>query len=265
LFEIMKLKNQVALVTGASGGIGSAICRVLAEEGASIMLHTHKRIEHCNALESELMDSRCHGGQSFFTQQADLLYESEALRLVKGALARFSRLDILINNAGWSKAVAASDLSGLDDQLIEHTLRLKINAPLYLIRSAEPFLSASPAGQIINITSVAGIASRGSSIVHAAANAALSSLTRSLARSLAPRVRVNAVAPGFVDTGFVWPAGGPAKAHVSSHNYIGRTVEPEDVAEAVRFLACSASSVTGEELAIDGGIGRLGKNDKPFL
>jgi 3-oxoacyl-[acyl-carrier protein] reductase len=165
----------------------------------------------------------------------------------------------LVNNAGWSKHVPADQLGELDDDLMHRTIGLKIQAPLYLVRACEQLLKQSGRGQIINITSVAGIASRGSSIVYAAANSALSTLTKSLARSLAPQVRVNAVAPGFVETGFVWPKDGKAKNHVSTQNYIGRCVEAEEVAKLVRFLVCDSPSITGEEIAIDGGIGRLGK------
>ena len=259
----MNLLNQVAVVTGASGGIGSAICRALAAEGASLVLHYHTRREECLALERQLRATHRHPGQDFCLHQANLLEESSAIRVIDAAIDRFSRLDILINNAGWSKAIPAHQLEQLDEQVLTNTLALKIHAPLYLIRAAEPFLKKSPAGQIINITSVAGIAARGSSIIYAAANAALSSLTRSLARSLAPTVRVNAVAPGFVETGFVWPADGSVKANVSRNNHIGRSVEADEVAEVVRFLACAAPSITGEEIAIDGGIGRLGKKDHP--
>ena len=92
---------------------------------------------------------------------------------------------------------------------------------------------------------------------YAAANAALSNLSRSLARALAPEIRVNAVAPGFVETGFVWPADGTMRLHVAGRNHIGRTIEPEEVAAAVRFL-CEAAGITGEEIVVDGGIARLG-------
>jgi 3-oxoacyl-[acyl-carrier protein] reductase len=179
--------------------------------------------------------------------------------MVSEAMAHFSRLDILVNNAGSSRHVPPNQLDDLDEQLFELTVGLKIQAPIYLARACREQLAASGNGQIINITSVAGIAARGSSIVYAAANAALSSLTQSLARALAPAIRVNAIAPGFVETGFVWPKDGKVKAYVAQQNYIGRTVEAEEVAEVVRFLACDAPAITGEEIAIDGGIGRLGK------
>jgi len=110
--------------------------------------------------------------------------------MVSEAMAHFSRLDILVNNAGSSRHVPPNQLDDLDEQLFELTVGLKIQAPIYLARACREQLAASGNGQIINITSVAGIAARGSSIVYAAANAALSSLTQSLARALAPGIRL---------------------------------------------------------------------------
>ena len=253
-----KLTNQVALVTGASGEIGHAICRQLAAEGASLILHCHHRPERAQSLLHSLGQNRTHPYQHHIVLQADLTQENEVKQLVKRGADHFERLDILINNAGWTRVVKAENLDELDESLIEKTLRLKIHAPIYLIRAARPYLESSGQGQVINITSVAGIAARGSSIIYSAANAALSNLTRSLARALAPKIRINAVAPGFVETGFAWPKDGQVKAHVAQRNHIGRTIEAEEVANVVRFLVCDAPAITGEEIAIDGGIARLG-------
>ena len=136
---------------------------------------------------------------------------------------------------------------------------MKVNAPIYLAQNAREYLSKSNNANIINITSVAGIAARGSSLAYAAANAALSNLTRSLARTLAPQIRVNAVAPGFMETGFAYPADGVMAGNVSKNNFIGRCVTEDDVAAAVLFLCTDGRSITGEEIVVDGGIGRLGK------
>ncbi|MFC4991537.1 SDR family NAD(P)-dependent oxidoreductase [Rubritalea tangerina] len=256
----MKLQGKVALVTGASGGIGSAICHALAEDGASIILHYHSRKDQCLHTVKQLELQKTSESQKFIALPADLLDESQVQSLVANGIKHFSQLDILVNNAGWSRFVPAQDLDALDDSLIQRTMGLKVQAPLYLLRACRNALASSPSGQVINITSVAGIASRGSSSIYAAANAALSTLTKSWARSLAPSIRVNAVAPGFVETGFVWPKDGKVKEYVSKQNHIGRSVDASEVAELVRFLCCHASAITGEEIAIDGGIGRLGVN-----
>lgn len=248
------MTNQVVLVTGASGTIGQAICRLLAQKGASLIVHYHTR----SAQAESLLESLNQSSQQHIMLQADLSKEDEVNALLECAMAHFKRLDVVINNAGWTRVVSADNLLDLDDELLDKTLKLKIHTPIYLARAARAYLEASGQGQIINITSVAGIAAKGSSIIYAAANAALSNLTRSLARSLAPKIRVNAVAPGFVETGFAWPADGKVKAYVSQRNHIGRTVEAEEVAKVVCFLMYDAPAITGEEIVIDGGIGRLG-------
>lgn len=254
----MKLNKQVVLVTGASGDIGAAICRVLSAEGASLILHYHSREYRAQELAKELRKASISQTQEYLVLQADLSKNSEVSTLVAKSLAFFERLDLLINNAGWTQVVKDDDLNGLDNELVNKTLQMKIHAPLYLARAARPYLEESKHGQIINITSVAGVAAKGSSIIYAAANAALANLTRSLARALAPKIRVNAVAPGFVETGFAWPKDGKVKAYVAQRNHIARTVEAEEVALVVRFLACDAAAITGEEIVVDGGIGRLG-------
>lgn len=250
----MTLKNSVALVTGAPGGIGSAICRALASAGASIAIHYATRRDQALALQAELQQQV--QAEIF---QADLTSRDQAGRLVQAVADCFGGLDILVNNAGWTRVVAPHDLGGLTDELMDRTLRLKVHAPLYLVQAAQDLLARSGRGSIVNVTSVAGIAARGSSMVYAAANAALSTLTRSLARSLAPRIRVNAVAPGYVETGFAFPADGETARRVAQHNHLGRCASPQEIAAVVRFLCTEGLTITGEEIAVDAGIGRLGK------
>jgi 3-oxoacyl-[acyl-carrier protein] reductase len=253
-FEMsMKLEGKVALVTGGAGGIGSAICRVLAAEGASIAVHYNTSCAAAHALVEELHDD----GKAAAPFQAELTEESETISMVATCVEAFGRLDVLVNNAGHAEIVPLHDLGALTDELIEKTLRIKLHAPLYVIRAARPHLERGAPGQIVNITSVAGIAARGGNLVYSAANAALANMTRSLARALAPKIRVNAVAPGFVETGLGWQKDSGMCEAVSRRNYIGRTVEPHEVAEVVRFLCTSAPAMTGEEIALDGGIGRL--------
>jgi 3-oxoacyl-[acyl-carrier protein] reductase len=251
----IKLSTLTALVTGGAGGIGSAICRALAAEGAAVAIHYRTSADDARSLACEL---QALGGRATVVA-GDITQEHEAARVVAETVAALGGLDILVNNAGWTQVVAPDDLAGLTDELIAHTFALKVNGPIHLIRAAEPHLRTSANGNVVNITSAAGVAARGSSHAYAAANAALSTLTRSFARVLAPQVRVNSVAPGFVDTGFGFPAEGVAAAHVARNNHLGRCATPADVAAAVRFLCADTSVVTGEEIVVDAGIGRLGK------
>lgn len=249
------MKGLVALVTGGAGGIGSAISKALANEGCRVAIHYYSNAERADGLKSEII----RAGNECDIFFADLRKNNDAKEMVDKVVSQFGQLDILINNAGWSRLVLPKDLDGLSDELIGETLTLKINSPIYTIRAAAKFIKRSTNGIIINITSAAGYAAKGSSIVYAAANAALYNLTRSFARILAPEVRVNAIAPGYVETGFVFPVDGAMAQQVASQNYIGKCVTPEDIASTVLFLCRDGRSITGEEIIVDGGIARLCK------
>ncbi len=252
---IKKLEGRVALITGASGGLGSGIARELASMGCSLAIHYFRSSDKAKRLKNELSKA----GVQAEVFQADLRVLNEAEILIEQVIDRFGKLDILINNAGFSKLVPPNDLDGLTEDLINDTSVMKINAPLYTMRAAANFLKLSTTGVIINITSAAGVASRGSTIVYAAVNAALYSLTKSFARILSPVVRVNAVAPGYLETGFVVPADGKMAEIVSKQNYIRRCATVDEVAKTVAFLITDGTSITGEEIVVDGGIARLWK------
>jgi 3-oxoacyl-[acyl-carrier protein] reductase len=119
------------------------------------------------------------------------------------SFARFGRLDVLINNVGWTRFIPHSELAELSEEVLENTWSVIVKAPIYCTRAAVPHLKENSAGSVINITSSAAYTAMGSSVIYCAAKAALASVTKSLARALAPEIRVNAIAPGFVDTGFV--------------------------------------------------------------
>ena len=255
LQEVKMTSRPVALVTGGAGGIGSAISRMFGANGVDVLIHFNQSAGAADELATELREIGCRAE----IVQADLLADTGAQLLVDECVEHYGRLDHLVNNAGWTQAVPEYDLAALDDRLIERTVRLKVHAPLYCIRAAQPLLASSPGASIVNITSVSGIIARGSNHIYAAANAALSALTRSLARSLAPEVRVNAVAPGFVNTGFAWAVSGDMADRVADNNYIGRAVQPEEVAAVVKLLCLDSQAITGEEIVVDGGIARLGK------
>lgn len=247
------LGGKVALVTGGAGGIGSAICRALASEGAGIAINFNTS----GAAAGELVEELQSAGTACVPLQADITCAAAVYSMVTSCVDTLGRLDILVNNAGYTEIIPPDDLTALTDDLIDRTLKVKVHASLYCIRAARPYLRFGGPGHIVNITSVGGIVARGSSIIYAAANAALSNMSRSLARSLAPDIRVNAIAPGYVETGFARPKDGSMRDAVSRRNYIGRSVEPEEVAEVVRILCTKVPAMTGEEIVLDGGICRL--------
>ncbi|MCA1595382.1 MAG: glucose 1-dehydrogenase [Chloroflexi bacterium] len=249
----MKLLNRAALVTGGATGIGRAICLALAAEGAAVTVNYSRS----RAEAEELVDAIEKAGGRASAIAADVSDAAAAARLVDDAAARFGRLDILVNNAGFTRRTPHRDLELLTDELIERTLSVNTLGPLYCARAAIPHMLRNGGGSIVNITSVAGRSGNGSSIVYGGSKAALSTITRSLARAFAPEIRVNAVAPGLVDTGFVdWPEQVFESARERSH--IGRLVEVADVAALVLFLVIDGSAFTGEEFVVDGGVNALG-------
>jgi 3-oxoacyl-[acyl-carrier protein] reductase len=247
------LEGQVALVTGGSRGIGRAISLALAGEGAAIAVNY---LNNTPAAEDTVRRINNAGGHAV-EFQADVAIREQADRLLEQVMRDFGRLDILINNAGWSKIVPHEQLDLLTDEVVDQTLAVNLKGPLNCVRAAVPHLRKAQPGRIVNIASVAGLAGRGSSLIYAAAKAGLLTLSRGFARVLAPEIRVNCVLPGFVNTGFVYPQDGAMAENVARKNYLGRTVTAEDVAAMVRHLVTAGDAITGEEIVVDGGLCRL--------
>jgi 3-oxoacyl-[acyl-carrier protein] reductase len=192
--------------------------------------------------------------------QADVSQDRQARKLIEDTIARFGRLDVLINNAGWTRYIPHDRLEDLNEEVLEKTWAVIVKGAIYCIRAAVPHLKANGGGTIINITSSAAFNATGSSVIYCAAKAALASVTKSLARALAPEIRVNAIAPGFVDTGFVnWTP--EVLEQLKSKNRLQRPVTAEDVAAAAVFLAADADSTTGQTILVDGGVVALGPKD----
>jgi 3-oxoacyl-[acyl-carrier protein] reductase len=250
---VKPLEGQVAMVTGAGRGIGRAIALALAAEGATVAVNCRRSSQEARSVVDEIKGAG--GTASEFL--ADVTEAAAVDQMVQQIIERFGRLDILVNNAGWTQLVPHQKLDLLTEEVIDRTLATNLKGPLWCIRAAEHHLRKHGAGLIVNITSVAGIAGRGSSMIYGAAKAGLALLSRDLARSLAPAIRVNCVAPGFVDTGFVHPKGGEIAQRVAERNYLDRLVTAEEVARVVVFLATTGTAITGEEIVVDGGLGRL--------
>jgi pteridine reductase len=241
----------VVLVTGAARRVGAAIARRLHAAGASVAIHYRASAAEAEALAAELNALRPEGsGQSAETFAADLLDIAALPRLVESVVARFGRLDALVNNASTFHAtkVGAVDAAAWDD-LIGSNLK----APLFLSQAAAPHLHSS-GGCIVNITDVHAERPLKGYPVYCAAKAGLLGLTRALAIELGPRVRVNAVAPGSIE----WPEGTDdfppeERAAIIGHTLLKRMGSPADIAQAVKYLVFDAPYVTGQVINIDGG------------
>jgi len=251
----VKFKDKVVLVTGGGTGIGRAMCLQFAREGAAVIVNYSKSKERAQ----EVVDRIGAMGGQAVDIQADVSRDSQARQSIEKAVARFGRLDILINNAAWTRFIPHKELEELSEDVLENTWSVIVKAPIYCTRAAVPHLKENGAGSVINITSSAAYTAMGSSVIYCAAKAALASITKSLARALAPKIRVNAIAPGFVDTGFVnWSP--EVLEHLKKKTRLGRPVIAEDIADAAVFLAADANASTGQTILVDGGVVALGPN-----
>jgi NAD(P)-dependent dehydrogenase (short-subunit alcohol dehydrogenase family) len=244
--ETMNAKNRpVALITGATSGIGAAIAHRLDAEGFSVILHSRNTVEVGRAMAARMT--------SAIYLQADLADERARVRLVKEAGAHWGRLDVLVNNAGISGVIAHTDLQAAGPAIWRELHEVNVIAPWQLITEAEPYLRRSEAAPcIINIASHAGIRPKGASIPYAVSKAGLVHMTKLLAVALAPAIRVNAIAPGLVDTPMTasWSA---AQNLWRERAPMGRAASPEDIAE-IAIMFTKSKYVTGEIVLADGGL-----------
>jgi pteridine reductase len=240
------LSGKVVLITGAARRVGAATARRLHGEGARLMLHYRRSEREAQQLQAELNAARA---ESTALLQADLLDAAGLAEIVRNTVSRFGRLDALVNNASTFHATPIGAIKLEDwDSLVGTNLK----APLFLSQAAAPYLRKVN-GCIVNVTDIHADRPLKNYLVYSVAKAALSGLTRALARELAPEVRVNGVAPGPV----LWPEDGSfdelTRQRVISHTPLRRVGEPEDIARAVRFLIVEAPYVTGQIIAVDGG------------
>ena len=234
--------RKVALVTGSASGIGAATVRRLAADGMTVAVHSRSSRSAGEALAAEL------GGTY---HQADLSDDAAATALVPAVVAEHGRLDVLVNNAGISWPVPHAELDGLTADDWRRLLDVNLIAPWLLCTAALPALRES-GGCIVNVTSHAGVRPKGRSVAYAASKAALNHVTKLLAAALGPDVRVNAVAPGLVDTPLtaswteaqdLWKTASPMR----------RAAQPSDVADLISAVVHN-TYLTGEVIMLDGGL-----------
>ncbi|HEY6479776.1 MAG TPA: glucose 1-dehydrogenase [Streptosporangiaceae bacterium] len=240
----MSLAGKVALVTGSSSGIGEATARSLAAAGAAVVINSSNSVEAGKAVADSLPEA--------VYVQASVADAAACQALVDATLAQYGRLDILVNNAGTTQLIPHADLDAATDEVWDKILSTNLMGTWHMTRSSVPALKASGAGSVINVTSVAGLRQAGSSIPYAVSKAGINHLTRLLANVLGPEIRVNAVAPGLVDTPWTadWTA---ARERVTAQAPLKRPALPEDVAEAIMGLVL-AGFITGQVVAVDGGM-----------
>ncbi|HLV37151.1 MAG TPA: SDR family oxidoreductase [Spirillospora sp.] len=241
------LEGRVALVTGAGGGIGSAVAKRLAEAGAQVVL-TYRSSAH----QAHLVAASLPGDNHMVTKV--LVDDSAALQKLAGLVAeRYGTLDILVNNAGTTRFVPHVDLDALDDDLIDEIFRVNWRGAFACVRAFRNLLMKGDGGLVINMSSIAGTTGMGSNVAYAASKAALDSMTRSLAKALAPQIRVVSIAPGLVEGKYASSFDAAWKAAQIQSTPLQRLATGEDVANAVLAVAAYMPMTTGVIINVDGG------------
>jgi len=239
-----RFAGQVVLITGSSSGIGAATAHRFAAAGATVVVNSVTSVDAGRAVAAELGDATY--------VQADIAVEADCARLVERTVADHGRLDILVNNAGTTAVIPHNDLDAASPDVWRRIFETNVIGTWQLTVAAVPHLRSSGRGQVVNVSSLAGTRPVGSSIPYACSKAAVSHMTRLLANTLGPEIRVNAVAPGLVDTPWTedWTV---VREFVKAQAPMQRAATPDDVAEVILGLARS-TYVTGEVVLIDGGL-----------
>jgi len=240
--------DRVAVVTGGAGGIGAAICQALAAEGAHVAVGYHRSADAAQALASAL------GGPGRHCALRAAVTDSSGLAQLASALAdRYGRCDLLVNCAGTTRFVPHDDLDSLDDGLIDQILATNVRGPFATVRALRSLLAHGTDGLVVNISSIAAATGMGSNVMYCASKAALDNMTKSLARALAPAIRVLSISPGLVDTPFIAGLDARWRDEQCARSPLGRLAQPADVAAAVVAAYASLTFSTGTVIAVDGG------------
>jgi 3-oxoacyl-[acyl-carrier protein] reductase len=242
-----RLDGRVALVTGGSKGLGAATARLLAEEGARVTVTFGTDAETAQRLVASLPG----GGHRASRTPAQ---DTPAIERLAGEIGAVEgRLDVLVNNAGSTRVIPHVDLRALDDAFFDYVLAVNLRGPFATVRACRPLLEASGRGLVVNVGSVSGVRGGGSNIAYAAAKAGLHTMTMSLARALAPAIRVNAVAPSLMETPMTDMWTPEQRRQRIAGNPLKRIAAPEEVAAVILGLATTMTFVNGAVIPVDGG------------
>lgn len=250
----MNLEGKAAIVTGGGTGVGRATALRLARAGCSVLVNYSRSKNDAvqTAAEIEAL------GVKSVAFQADVSDDAACRAMVSAAVSRFGQLSVLVNNAGCTSFIPHADLEAVHDDVWDRIFAVNVKGTFQCARAAKAPIEEAGGGEIVNVTSMAGLLAQGSSIPYCASKAAINNMTVALARTLAPKIRVNAVAPGFIDSRWLQRGLGDAyertKSAFESRLPLGRVCDPDDVAQAIVSLISGSDLVTGQVLPVDGGL-----------
>ncbi len=251
--------KKVCAITGSSAGIGAASAELFAQHGWNICINYSRDLEPAEAVAARC---RSHGAE-VIVARADVADNEQCVAMAQQVQQRFGRCDVLVNNAGATKFVDIQNLDGLSAEDFQRIFSVNVIGAFQMTRAFVPMLKEQTGAGIVMVSSVASLVANGSSIAYVVSKGALNTLTQVLARALGPTVRVNAVAPGMVNSAWLQKGLGPERFAIAKQSYesaaaLGSLVTPEEVAEMIYWLAACALKTTGEVQVIDGGrrIGR---------
>jgi 3-oxoacyl-[acyl-carrier protein] reductase len=249
----MQLQGKAAIVTGSGTGVGRATALKLAAKGCAVLINYSKSKAAADNVCAEVKAL----GVTACAVRADVADDNDCKAMIAAALETFGRIDVLVNNAGTTRFINHNDLDAVMPEDWDQVMGVNLRGAFQCTRAARQALQANGQGCVVNVSSIAGLRAIGSSIPYCASKAALNNLTLSMARVLAPKVRVNAVAPAFIAG--EWLKEGLAGAYESTKRYwegrsvLGKVCEPEDVADAILSLIEGSELVTGQIIPVEGG------------
>ncbi|KEQ24804.1 SDR family NAD(P)-dependent oxidoreductase [Paenibacillus tyrfis] len=243
----MNLQNKVALVTGGGTGIGRAACLALAERGAAVIVNYSRSAADAEATVQSIKDK---GGQAVAIQ-ADISQDREVRHMVDQAVRQFGTVDLLVNNAGITRHIPMDDLEAATDEVWDELYGVNVKGMFFCARAVAPFMKSNKQGAIVNVGSIAGITGLGSSLPYAVSKAAVHGLTKSLARALAPYIRVSCIVPGAVATRW-WEGKEEQMKRLAPQLLLQRISTPEDIARMI-CAALEQEAMTGQIITVDSG------------
>lgn len=246
----MNSERPVALVTGGGTGVGRACALQFADRGYDVVVNYSRSAAEAERTVAEVTQR----GASALAYQCDVSSDADAREMIAHIEQRFGRLDVLVNNAATTNFIPHSDLESMTEAMWDRILAVNTKGPFFCTRAAAKLLAARGNGAVVNVSSVAGQTGAGSSVAYCASKGALNTLTKSLARALAPKIRVNAVCPGPIDSRWI-REGNPSwdLDKMVAALPLPRASQPNDIADAVLFLALGTNMVTGQFIVVDGG------------